>query len=102
MHTKIILFVLFMLSFTVAHDTVINIMQPDEHTAFTHYIDENVQSQECNSDGMDEIHSMLHFEALVSSCSNSFIQPPTKKTLSYHSSTYTFKYKETSDKPPKA
>ena len=68
-----------MLSFTVAHDTVINIMQPDEHTSFTHYIDENVQSQECNSDGMDEIHSMLHFEALVSSCSNSFIQPPTKK-----------------------
>ena len=100
MRTKIIFIVLFMLSFSVAHDTVINIIQPHEHTSISHHADQNIQSQECDS--IDEVHAMFHFEALVSSYSNDFIQPPTKKTLSYNSSTYTFKYKETSDKPPKA
>ena len=100
MRAKVIFIVLFMLSFSVAHDTVINILQPHGHTSSSHYADQNIQSQECES--IDEVHAMFHFEALISSYSNNFIQPPTKKTLSYNSSTYTFKYKETSHKPPKA
>lgn len=99
-HSKVIFFVLIMLSFSVAHDTVINIVQPNEHASIIHYTDQNVHSQECDS--IDEVHAMFHFEALVSSYCNSFIQTSTKKSLSYYSSTYTFTYKETSDKPPKA
>lgn len=102
MHSKVIFFVLFMLSFTVAHDTVIKIIQPNGHNSIAHYIDENIQSQECNGDSIDEIHGMFHFVALVAPYRNRFIQPSTKQTLTHNSFTYTFTYKETSDKPPKA
>jgi len=102
MHSKVMFFVLFMLSFTVAHDSVINIMQPDGHTSVTNYSDTNIQSQECNSDSMDEIHSMLHFVALVAPYKNSFIQLSTIQKFTHNPTTYTFTYKETTDKPPKA
>lgn len=100
MQSKIIFIVLFMLSFTVAHDTVINIMHDKEHTSTSHHLSENIQTQEC--DTMDEIHAMFHFVALIAPYTNNFIQPSSEKTLSRYSLQYTPLHKEPSYKPPTA
>lgn len=100
MQSKVIFFVLIMLSFSVIHDTVINVIDINEHTTIVHQTDENLHSQECES--IDDIHAMFHLEALVAAYNSDFIQLPAKQMLSDNLHTYTFKYKETSYKPPKA
>lgn len=100
MQSKIIFVLLFMLTFTVMHDSIINIVQKNEHSSISHYVDENVQSQECNN--IDEIHGMFHLVGLIVPYKNTFIQLPTEETLSHNLLQYTLPYKETSDKPPRA
>lgn len=98
MQSRITFVVLFMLAFTVAHDTVINIMHTNEHTSSSHYVDKDIQSQECDS--IDEMHGMFHFVALMTPYKNNFIQFPTEKTLSQYTLQYTALHKEPSYKPP--
>lgn len=100
MQAKIIFYVLFMLSFTVAHDTFINIIHSNDHASISHSQTQEVSYQECED--MDEIHGMFHFVGLFMSYKNSFIQLPTKPTLSYDSFQYSPPFKESSYKPPKA
>jgi hypothetical protein len=91
-----------MLSFTVIHDTVINMVQVDKHTTVVHHTDKKIHLQACEIDTVDDIHAMFHFVALITGYKSSFVQLPTKKLLSHNPFTYTFTYKETSYKPPKA
>lgn len=100
MQSKIIFVVLFMLTFTVMHDSIINIVQKNEPTSISHYVDSNVQSQE--SSNIDELHSMFHLVGLIMPYKNTFIQLPTEETLSHNLLQYTPPYKETSYKPPRA
>jgi hypothetical protein len=98
MQSKIIFVVLFMLTFTVVHDTVINIIHNDEHVSSAHYVHENVQSQECDS--MDELHDMFHFVALVDTCKHSFIPLHTAQVPSFYTLLFTPPYKDPTYKPP--
>lgn len=99
MRSKIIFVVLFMLSFTVAHDTVINMMHDKEHTSTSHYLSESTLSHECG-DAIDEMHAMFHFEALVEASHNHFLQLPRVAALSQHLLQYTPPYKDSTYKPP--
>ena len=98
MKPKIIFVVLFMLAFTVMHNTVMNIVQTNEHTSISHYVNTNVPSQECSD--IHEVHSMFHFVGLMMPNKSTFIQLQKEKTPSHNLLQYTLPHKETSYKPP--
>ncbi len=98
MRSKIIFVVLFMLTFTIMHDSVINIIQKSNHSSLTHYVNSNVLSQECAD--IHESHSMFHFVALAIPYKSTFVQLQKEKTLSHNLLQYTLLQKETSYKPP--
>lgn len=98
MRSKVIFIVLFMLSFTVMHDTVMNIVQTDEPISISHYVNTDVPSQECGD--IHEVHSMFHFVGLVMPYKSTFIQFQKEKMISQDLLQYTLPYKETSYKPP--
>jgi len=98
MRSKVIFVVLFMLTFTVMHDSVMNIVQTDEPTPVSHYMSMDIPSQECGD--IHEVHSMFHFVGLVIPYNNTFVQLQKEKMLSQDLLRYTLPYKETSYKPP--
>ena len=98
MRSKIIFVVLFMLTFTIMHDTVINIIQKSDHSNLSHYVNTDIVSQECAD--IHEVHSMFHFIGLVMPYKSTFVQLQKEKTLSHDLLQYTLPYKETSYKPP--
>ncbi len=90
--------VLLMLSFTVMHDTVINIIQKSDHSSISHYVNTDIVSQECTD--MHEVHNMLHFVGLVIPYRYAFVQLSKEKTFVHNLLRYTLPHKETSYKPP--
>ena len=98
MRSKVIFVLLFMLSFTVMHDTVINIVQTNEHSNVSNYVTAEIAAQECAD--INEVHSMFHFVGLITPYKNTFIQLQNEKTLSHNLLQYTLLHKETSYKPP--
>lgn len=101
MRSKIIFVVLFMLSFTVMHDSILSIVQNNEHTSISHYADTNAASQECSDDmDMDKVHSMFHFVGLIMPHKITFVQVQKAETLSHNLLEYTLPQLETSYKPP--
>jgi hypothetical protein len=87
-----------MLSFTIMHDSVMNMIQTDEPTSISHYVNTNVPTQECTD--IHEVHSMFHFVGLVMPYKSTFVQFQKEKMLSQDLLQYTLPYKETSYKPP--
>lgn len=98
MRSKVIYVVLFMLAFTVMHDTVINIMHKSDHASISHYVNADVVTQECSD--IHEVHNMFHFVGLIMPYKSTFLQPQKEQTLSYDLLQYALPYKETSYKPP--
>ena len=98
MRSKIIFVVLFMLSFTVMHDTVIHIVQTNENTSVSHYVSAEIAAQECGD--IHEVHNMFHFIGLIMPYKSSVVLLQKEKTLSHDLLQYTLPYKETSYKPP--
>ncbi len=52
-----------MLTFTIMHNSVINIIEKSDHSSLTHYLDNDVLSQEYAD--IHESHSMFHFVGLA-------------------------------------
>ena len=98
MKSKIIFVVLFMLTFTIMHDSVINLIQKSDHASLSHYVNSDVVSQECAD--MHETHSMFHFVGLIMPYKSTFFQLKKEKTLTHNLLQYTLLHKETSYKPP--
>ena len=98
MRSKIIFVILFMLTFTVMHDTVINIMQKSDHSSISHYVSTDVPSQECSD--IHEVHSMFHFVGLIMPYKSAVVLLQKEKTLTHNLLQYTLLHKETSYKPP--
>ncbi len=98
MRSKIIFVVLFMLTFTIMHDTVINIMQKSDTTYISHYVSAEILEQ--TSGDIHEVHSMFHFVGLIMPYKSTLVQLQKDKTLSHDLLRYTLPYKETSYKPP--
>jgi len=98
MQSKVIFVVLFMLTFTIMHDSVISLMQKSDHSSVSHYVSTDVASQECGD--IHEVHSMFHFVGLIMPYKSTFVQLQKEKTLSHYLLQYTLPHKETSYKPP--
>ena len=98
MRSKIIFVVLFMLTFTIMHDSLINIIQKSDHSSISHYVNTDIVPQECAD--IHEVHSMFHFVGLIIPYKSTLLQLQKEKTLSQNLLRYTLPYKETSYKPP--
>ncbi len=98
MQSKIIFVLLFMLSFTVMHDTVINILDNDENVLVSHYA--NVEKQTGDVADVHELHGMFHFMALITPLSPELDVLKTKQTPSAYLLQYTLPHLERSTKPP--
>jgi len=98
MKSKVIFVVLFMLTFTVIHDSVINIIETNDHTSISYYVSTDASSQECGD--IHEVHSMFHFVGLIMPNKSTFVKLQKEKTLSHYLLQYTLPHKETSYKPP--
>jgi len=90
---------LFMLSFSVMHDSVISYMQTNDHTVVTHYAQvDKGSSQEIHD--IHEIHSMFHFVGLIVPYVHTFIPQYEEELYAPNLLQYTTVDKETSFKPP--
>ena len=98
MKSKIIFVILFMLTFTIMHDSVINIMHESDHSSLSYYMSNDIVSQECAD--IHESHSMFHFVGLVMPYKSTFVQLQKEKTLTHNLLQYTLLHQETSYKPP--
>lgn len=98
MRSKITFVLLFMLAFTVMHDTVIHMMHKSDHAGISHYVHTDTAPQECSD--MHKVHNMFHFVGIVIPYKSTFVQFQKEKTLSYDLLQYTLPHKETSYKPP--
>jgi hypothetical protein len=99
MQTKMVFVLLFMLSFTILHDSFITMMDKNEHTSISHYISDDAHSQECD---IDEIHCMFHFVALITPFKSNLIQLSSQNEPGEDLLQVAQTYKESSDEPPKA
>ena len=100
MQSKIIFTLLFMLSFSVFHDSFISLLEKNEHTEVVHCMSDKAPSTECAE--FNEMHSMFHFMAIVTPYKESQIQLAKRETIPHLLAQYTPPLKKTSYKPPTA
>ena len=98
MQSKIIFVVLFMLSFSAFHDSFISLIEKNEHTNIVHYMSEEAPSSECAE--FNEMHSMLHFMAIVTSYKNVQVQLAKIESIPHLLTQYTSPLEKTSYRPP--
>lgn len=99
MQSKIIFIVLFMLSFSSFHDSFISlIVEKNEHTNIVHYMSEEAPSSECAE--FNEMHSMFHFMAIVTSYKNVQVQLAKIESIPHLLTQYTSPLEKTSYRPP--
>ncbi len=98
MRFKIIFFLLFILSFSILHDTALNMLEADERVTVAHYVNLDTTTQECGD--IHEMHSMFHFVGVMTPHASTFLRCQKEKTLSHNLLRYTPPHKETSYKPP--
>ena len=98
MQSKIIFLLLFMLSFTVMHDTVITLIDSDDDVLSSYY--SSIEKQTCDVADVHELHGMFHFMALITPLSPDLDVLKTKQTHSAYLLQYTLPHVEKSTKPP--
>jgi len=98
MQSKIIFLVLFMLSFTVMHDTVINILDNNENVPVTQYANADSQTQDIAD--IHDMHGMFHFIALITPLTPPQVALQSMNILSVYLLQYTLPHYQSSNKPP--
>lgn len=98
MQSKITFVVLFMLSFSVLHDSFLSLLDKGEHISTVHHMSDTVLSSECTE--LDEIHNIFHFMAIVTLSKNTQLHFAKEETTSHLTTKYTPPLKKTSYKPP--
>jgi len=98
MQSKVIFVVLFMLSFSVFHDSFIFLIEKNEHTDIVHYMSDEASSLECAE--FNEMHSMFHFMAIVTSYKEIQVQLAKIKSIPHLLIQYASPFQKTSYKPP--
>ena len=98
MQSKIIFVVLFMLSFSVFHDSFISLIEKSEHTDIVHYMSNEAPSTECTE--VNEIHSMFHFMAIMTPYKNTQVLLTKIESIPHLLIPYTSHFEKTSYKPP--
>ena len=86
MQSKIIFFVLCMLSFSVMHDTVISIVGEHEHISVAHYT--NADKQAPDMMDIHDTHDIFHFIALISAFPSKTLVPENTTIISEYQGVY--------------
>jgi len=101
MQAKITFLVLFMLSFTVMHDTVINLLDNNENVPVTQYANADSQTQDIvDIHDIHDMHGMFHFIALITQLIPPEVALKNKEILSVYLLQYTLPHFQSSNKPP--
>jgi len=66
--SRVTFILLFMLLFSIAHDSIINVIDENEILSVSHYADDSTSISKSNKvDDIHDIHNMFHFIAIMSS-----------------------------------
>ena len=87
-----------MLAFSAFHDSFISLIDRGEHTDIVHYVQDDVSNSECSE--FNEIHSMFHFMAILSSDKDTQIDFDKREVIPHLLVQYTSPLTRTSYKPP--
>lgn len=98
MRSKVVFVVLFMLSFTVLHDSFISLVEKNVHANTVHCMGDEAPSSDCKA--FDTMHGMLHFVAIVIPLSSMQIEFAKKEHILHFLTRYTPPLVKTSNKPP--
>lgn len=98
MRSKIVFVVLFMLSFTLLHDSFIALVEKNVHANTVHCIGDEASSSDCKE--LNAMHGMFHFVAIVTSYSGEQIEFAKKEHIPHSLVQYTPPLVKTSNKPP--
>jgi hypothetical protein len=98
MRSKVVFVVLFMLSFTVLHDSFIALVEKNVHANTVHCIDDEAPSSDCKE--FNTMHGMFHFIAIVTPYSSDQIEFAKKEHIPHFLVQYTPPLVKTSNKPP--
>ena len=98
MRSKVVFLLLFMLSFTVMHDTVITLLDNDENVLVSHYV--SVDKQASDVADVHDLHSMFHFMALVIPLTPVLETLKSEQTSCAYLLQYALPHLESSTKPP--
>jgi hypothetical protein len=98
MQSKIIFLVLFMLSFTVMHDTVINLLDNNDNVPVTQYANADGQTQDIAD--IHDMHEIFHFIALATPLTAPEVALENGDILSVYLLQYTLPHFLSSNKPP--
>lgn len=98
MQTKIIFILLFMLSFTIMHDTAINILDDKDELHISEYIDCKSETHEYTD--VHDMHNIFHFIALSTTIITYEVSLKKAKTFSHNLLCYSPPHLKNSHKPP--
>jgi len=101
LRTKLIFVLLFMLSFSAFHDSLMPFFEKNEHkhTSIVHCLSDAASAQECAE--FNKIHSMLHFMAIVMLPKHTQTQAlPERETIPHVLATYSPPLQKSSYRPP--
>ena len=98
MQSKIIFLVLFMLSFTVMHDTVIHMLDDNKSLPVSEYVKNTKQISDVSD--VQDMHDIFHFIALISRMHISLETLKTGNTFSGYVFQYALPSLKNSTKPP--
>ncbi len=98
MQSRIIYIVLFMLSFSIIHDSFISTIEKSPCDKMAQYI---LDIDECsNCIEFNKIHKLLHFIAIITPFENNYIHPTPKEKYTLQLKQYTPPLLQSSFKPP--
>lgn len=98
MQSKIIFVIIFMLSFSVVHDSFISLLDKSGHKHIVYEMDDESLSSECND--FNEVHDMLHFVAIVDDYQSEHIEFVKRDSIPHVVIQYSPPLEKTSYKPP--
>ncbi|GEM_PF-2819432 len=95
---KIIFLLIFVFSFIIVHDTVLDVIQTDHDSFITQSSDTNVDHKEYQP--LTHLHSMFHFVALIESEYPVLESPKTHMSIASVLLAYLYHDIEEDDRPP--
>ena len=98
MRNKIIFLLIFVFSFIIVHDTVLDVMQSDHSNCLVQVSDTDAGEKEYQS--LHHLHNMFHFVALIE---NEYVvseSPKTEASIATALLAYLYSDREQNERPP--
>jgi len=100
MRSKLMIVLLFILSFNILHDSVITLVDQPHKTTQTVIHEKGDLDDTVQYFALNDIHDMFHFIAIISGIGDKINQDQITEAFIHYLTPYTSPYFETSLKPP--